>query len=206
MGLRPSWDSLIQDLRASQEADRVVAEIVQHYSAADRHYHNLDHLADVLGTVDRLSDEAHNPVAVRLAAWFHDVIYDSRAKDNEERSADYAASALQGLGAASGLIAEVSRLILLTKSHRADAGDADARVLIDADLAILGATEEGYERYAAAIRREYAWVPEPAYRAGRRDVLERFLRQPRIFQTARLFGSLEARARDNLARELASLA
>jgi predicted metal-dependent HD superfamily phosphohydrolase len=160
----------------------------------------------VLEQVDRLHDDARNPDAVRLAAWFHDVIYDSRAKDNEERSADYAVSALQQLGAAPGLIAEVSRLILLTKSHVADAGDADAVVLLDADLAILGAAEECYRRYAAAIRQEYAWVPAPDYRAGRCQVLERFLQRPQIFRTARLFAEREAQARRNLAWETACLA
>jgi len=42
------------------------------------------------------------------------------------------------------------------------------------DLAVLGAARQDYEAYAAAVHREYSWVPEPLWVEGRRKVLERF--------------------------------
>jgi predicted metal-dependent HD superfamily phosphohydrolase len=75
-------------------------------------------------------------------------------------------------------------------------------VLLDADLAILGASEIDYQAYAVSIRREYAWVPEPEYRKGRRQVLERFLTRPRIFH---FLSHLEEPARRNLVAEIARL-
>jgi predicted metal-dependent HD superfamily phosphohydrolase len=78
-------------------------------------------------------------------------------------------------------------------------------VLLDADLAILGATEERYRQYAADIRREYAWVPDAEYRAGRASVLEVFLARPRIYWHELTFEEGEARARANLRAELAGL-
>src|SRR5205823_690987 len=137
---------------------------------------------------------------VKLAAWLHDVIYDSKASDNEERSARYAERLCKELSIPEGTL--VSSLISKTKAH--DAGeDTDAQVLIDADLAILGASEPVYGDYAEKIWREYSWVPEAEYRQGRRRVLESFLSRPKIYH---FLGHLEESARRNLADEIARLA
>ena len=96
----------------------------------------------------------------------------------------------------------VAALILKTKTHEAGS-DADAQVLIDADLAILGADDPSYRAYAKQIRQEYDWVPEPEFRSGRRQVLERFLSRPRIFH---FLTNLETPARRNIAAEIARLA
>ncbi len=152
----------------------------------------------MLATTHSLGWYACNLKAVKLATWLHDVIYDSRAPDNEERSADYAERLCVRLCIPDGHL--VAALILKTKTHDAG-GDPDAQVLIDADLAILGASEPVYRDYADAIRQEYGWVPEPEYRAGRRQVLQTFLRRPKIF---RLLRHLEYSARQNLADEIAN--
>jgi predicted metal-dependent HD superfamily phosphohydrolase len=137
---------------------------------------------------------------VKLAAWLHDVIYDSKASDNEERNALYAERLCGQLAISEGPL--VAALIRKTKTH--DAGDdADAQVLIDADLAMLGAREPVYRDYAGKIRREYAWVPEADYRKGRRRVLESFLSRPSIYH---LLGQLEEPARHNIASEISRLA
>jgi len=65
-------------------------DISNRYAEPGRFYHTLDHVQNVLVTVDSIASHARNLDAVRLAGWLHDVIYDSRASDNEERSADYA--------------------------------------------------------------------------------------------------------------------
>jgi predicted metal-dependent HD superfamily phosphohydrolase len=140
---------------------------------------------------------------VALAAFLHDVVYDSRASDNEERSAEYARELLTGFGAERDVREETARLILLTKTHEASADDDGCR-LLDADLSILGAEPEVYDAYARAIRQEYAWVPEEEYRAGRRRVLERFLARPHIYFTP-AFRAREDQARSNIAHEIASL-
>jgi predicted metal-dependent HD superfamily phosphohydrolase len=205
----PTTDALHESLHhfgvARESCEAVFADLVRRYEEEGRHYHNLRHLAEVLAVVDSFAGEPTDLAAVRLAAWFHDAVYDSRAKDNEEQSAALAETVLNGFGLPPPLVAEVRRLILLTKTHATGAEDRAGHILLDADLAILGADEGRYDEYAAAIRREYAWVDEPAYRAGRGQVLEGFLRRPRLYFTDRLFASHEARARENLRRELAAL-
>jgi predicted metal-dependent HD superfamily phosphohydrolase len=175
-------------------------EIVQAYSGPGRFYHTLDHVMDVLNTVERLAALARNLNAVKLAAWLHDVIYDSKASDNEERSARYAERLCEELAIPEGHL--VAALIRRTKTHVAE-DDADAQVLIDADLAILGASEAVYRDYAEKIRQEYAWVPESEYRQGRRRVLESFLSRPRLLH---FLGQLEEPARRNLEAEVSRLA
>jgi predicted metal-dependent HD superfamily phosphohydrolase len=197
--LEAAWDLLLHVLRVDPAGS--FKEIVALYSPSDRYYHNLDHIAAVLATVMELGSAAVNRRTLTLAAWLHDVVYDPRAGDNEERSADYARDLLGRLGVAAPLIDETARLILLTKTHQSEPHDTDGGILLDADLAILGTNAAAYDVYAAAIRREYAWVPEGQWRTGQARVLESFLQRPRIFTTATLFERAEVHARQNLRRE-----
>jgi predicted metal-dependent HD superfamily phosphohydrolase len=196
-----SWKNLLHGWGvAPGQAGPTFDGIIQAYSGPGRFYHTLDHVMAVLATVEGLAPHANNLNAVKLAAWLHDVIYDSKASDNEERSAHYAERLCEDLAICEG--PRVAALIRTTKAHEAG-GDADAQVLIDADLAILGASEPVYQDYAEKIRQEYAWVPETEYRRGRRRILESFLTKPRIYH---LLCHLEEPARRNLAAEIARLA
>ena len=189
-----AWD--VDWILAGQKFD----EVFTHYSEPSRFYHTLDHIKTVLEVVENLAPSARNPNVVKMAAWLHDVIYDSKASDNEESSAAFAERLCQELAIPEGR--HVAALILKTKTH--DAGDdLDAQVLLDADLSVLGTSELAYQNYAQQIRREFAWVPEPEYRSGRQKVLTKFLARPRIYQLLR---RLEEPARLNIASEIAQLA
>lgn len=181
-------------------ARRAFDDVSHRYSEPGRFYHTLDHVQTVLNTVESLSSSARNLNAVKLAVWLHDVIYDSKASDNEERSAEFAERLCHDLSIPEGRV--VASLILKTKTHDAD-DDPDAKVLLDADLAILGANQRDYQNYAEQIRQEYTWVAEPEYRAGRRHVLTKFLARPTIFQ---YLSHLEEPARRNISAEIAQLA
>ena len=160
-----------------------------------RRYHDERHIAAMLGEL--AAGQASRELIA--AIWLHDVIYDPRAADNEERSAEQARRDLAG----SGVDAErVAALILATKHHHA--ATEEERLLVDLDLGVLGAPPGAYARYAVEIRAEYAHVPDEAYRAGRAQVLRRFLDRPAIYATAG-FAILEERARANLAGEIAGL-
>ena len=153
----------------------------------------------------RLADTAVDPAAVQLAIWFHDAAYDPRSTDNERRSAILAAELLRPLGVPEPTLEHVAAMIRATAHNSSAPSDADTDVLLDADLAILSAEERRYSRYAADIRREYAWVDDAAYCAGRTKVLEGFLNRPRIYRTDRMFSAAEESARRNLLREVEQL-
>lgn len=153
--------------------------------------------------VDLLRDLADDPIAVELAAVFHDAVYDPAAPpgENERASAALAAELLAGRPD----VEEVMRLVLLTAGHDAAPDDRNGAVLSDADLAILGSSPERYDEYAADVRAEYAHVDDEAWRRGRSAVLRSFLARDRIYRTDRAHDRFDAAARRNLARELAAL-
>lgn len=205
--LRSEWGRLTGPFGAGAgPGEERFVDLARRYSEPGRFYHNLVHLGEVLARIKSLRDLARSPEAVELAAWFHDAVYDPRAADNEEKSAALAGEALRRLLVPPEMVQATKALILRTKDHRATAEDVDSHILLDADLAILGESEPRYDEYAGAIRREYAWVSEPQYRSGRKRVLEGFLGRGRIYLTDRMHVALDARARQNLAREIASLA
>ena len=102
---------------------------------------------------------------MEAALWFHDAVYDSRAGDNEARSAEWARRALAELGIPPAVADDVARLVRLT-DHADPAPDPAGRLLCDIDLAILGREPEAFDTYDRHIREEYAWVPEADFRAG----------------------------------------
>lgn len=175
------------------------------YSQPGRGYHNWVHIAAMLKGLQAVRAEAEFAEAhfdeIALAIYFHDVVYDPRAKDNEEKSA-----ALLLLQAPKGnpALSRIEAMIVATQTHTAR-DDLSTRLLLDLDLATLGSTPDLYNRYAAAIRFEYAFVPEDQWRVGRAAVLERFLERPVIYQTSYFHTRLEAAARGNLRREIDQL-
>jgi predicted metal-dependent HD superfamily phosphohydrolase len=204
--LQDNWFYIFAALPVAVErAQSLLQELLARYAEPHRHYHNLEHLHQVLATAVALQPLADDFTAVQLAAWFHDAVYDPRAADNEARSAAYAVASLRALGLPPAQVTAVERLILATRSHLAEPGDHDAHVLLDADLAILGSDPEQYDAYTRVIRREYEWVPEVQYRHGRRQVLERFVARESIYHTTPMMTVYEQAARSNLQRELTRL-
>ena len=173
------------------------------YADPSRGYHDTTHLAEVLGRIDELAEAgvAFDHLPVRLAAWFHDAVYDGE-RDAEERSATWAEHALPGL-VGDDVVAEVARLVRLTETHRPSEDDPDGCVLSDADLGVLAAPPERYASYVAAVRAEYAHLDDATFAAGRRAVLEGLLSKPRLFHTAYAHDRWEDDARANVAAELA---
>jgi predicted metal-dependent HD superfamily phosphohydrolase len=200
IALRRGW--------AEPATTAVREELVRAYGEPHRHYHTLDHIAELIDLFERHGQGIAERDTAMLAILFHDAVYDPRRNDNEEASAALAAGRLAALGVASGLVGEVSRYILATRHGQSAAPVAEAglKLLLDLDLSILGAPPERYRAYAEAIRREYAFVPDALYRPGRRRVLEAFLARERIYRTDRLSALWAERARANLAAEMAELA
>jgi predicted metal-dependent HD superfamily phosphohydrolase len=171
------------------------------YTAPSRHYHNLAHIEDCLGALARVENLSSLEREILSAAiWWHDVVYDATRADNEELSAQLAEQHVR-----LDIRQEVGRLIRLTKTHDVQPDDRLGAILISIDLSILGAEPARYDAYAAAIRQEFIHVPEDDYRAGRARVLSQFAARPVIFPDAAFAARYDRQARENLARELASL-
>jgi predicted metal-dependent HD superfamily phosphohydrolase len=202
--LLEAWQALTRTHTTSVDARNTGRALLASWAEPHRRYHTTDHLRDVLSRVDELAAHATDPDAVRLAAWYHDAVY-SRAPDDEERSARRAEAELTRLGVVPGLVAEVARLVRLTAAHDPPAGDRNGETLCDADLAILAAEPERYRRNTAAVRAEYAHVPDDAFRAGRARIISALLAAPALYRTPVGHRQWEQRARANLAAELREL-
>ncbi|MGW3543197.1 HD domain-containing protein [Nocardia niigatensis] len=190
---------------AGPRARPVGEDLVRRYSEPHRRYHTVEHLAAMLVVIDDLAADAEDLDAVRYAAFFHDAVYAMDGGDNEEASARLAETTLPALGVDAATVAEVARLVRLTGGHHPEPDDRNGAVLCDADLAILAADESAYAAYTAAVRAEYAHVPDELFRAGRAAVLAALAEQPRLFRTPAACDRYESAARANLAAELAEL-
>jgi predicted metal-dependent HD superfamily phosphohydrolase len=209
-----SWS---QDVRAvaphahNAAVERSGADLLARWTEAARRYHTTRHLVEMFWALEELEDaceidERQGSVA-RLAAWFHDAIYDPSARwgSNEADSAALARDTLQQLGIGDDDIDSIDRLIRLTVSHDGDAAEPLDAAFHDADLWILSAPDERFDSYCDQVRAEYGHVPETAYRHGRAAILEPLLHRDTIYRTSHALHGWEAPARVNLARELARL-
>jgi predicted metal-dependent HD superfamily phosphohydrolase len=197
------WHDLLSRCQAQPtDPDPYGTDLLTRWSQPHRLYHCLGHLVAVLDHIEKLAGYAADPDAVLLAAWFHDAVYRPDLTENEERSARLAERALPGAGVAADLAAEVARLVRLTVSHDPAPGDSNGEVLCDADLAVLAGAPSAYAAYAAAVREEYAFVPDDVFRQGRAAVLRQLLALPRLFRTPSGHAQWEQAARRNVATEL----
>ncbi|AXK35514.1 hypothetical protein DVA86_25540 [Streptomyces armeniacus] len=212
-GLLERWTALLARVRADAPASGPAldpapdpaaygANLLARWAEPQRRYHTTDHLRAVLDHVDALAGHAADPDAVRLAAWFHDAVYRPDRSENEERSAHLAERALAEAGVPADRTAEVARLVRLTAGHDPAPGDTNGEVLCDADLAVLAGSPEAYAHYAAAVRQEYGFVPDDAFRAGRKQVLHQLLALPHLFRTPYGRTHWERTARHNVRAEL----
>jgi predicted metal-dependent HD superfamily phosphohydrolase len=198
------WTATWETLGAPPPAG-VYEELLARHAEPERHYHTARHLDECFAALTAVRQDAEHPVEVELALWFHDAIYDPQRHDNEERSAAWARSVLAQAGVAASVVERVAALIMATR-HDATPVGADASVLVDVDLSILGAPSARFDEYERDVRREYAWVPEIVFRRRRREILERLLARPQLFSTPRMRELHEHAARANLARSLRRLA
>jgi predicted metal-dependent HD superfamily phosphohydrolase len=203
--LPEAWLRAAAAVGARSDVAQAGAELLGRYAEPHRRYHDLAHLDDVLRHVDELAEHARDVHVVRVAAWFHDAVYDPPASDNEESSARLAETTLSELRVDDGIVAEIARLVRGTADHAPAPGDLDAAVLCDADLAILASGPDRYQVYVEAVRAEYEHVDDRAFADGRAAVLRRLLARDPMFSTPTGRDRWEAAARANVTAELARL-
>jgi predicted metal-dependent HD superfamily phosphohydrolase len=204
--LKSQWDDLLSFYNPDKSIkDNWFQILKERYSEKSRFYHNLSHVKTLLNLLESLKDKIQDHNAIRFSIWFHDAVYNTKRKDNEEESASLASEILGKLHANTETIKFVRELILATKGHSGNNLSGDAKLFLDMDLAILGMSEETYIKYSKAIREEYSWVPEPVYRRSRKKILESFIARESIYVTDEMNERFEEQARKNIGGEIKSL-
>lgn len=197
------WESWASECGESETSRVVWTDLINRWGEPHRGYHNLQHLLHVLIVIDELAHEGEDLHATRLAAWFHDAVYDPQASDNEARSAELAGTSLASLTLDSALIDEVRALIMMTETHETAAESGRASLLMhDADLAILGVPAAQYLRYINGVRAEYAHIPDEDFKTARSLILQGFLDRDQIYLLPEARAAYENNARTNIAAEL----
>ena len=199
------WTDAWRDLRLPPPAPDVLAALLARWAEPHRKYHTPQHLHECLALFDGDRALAEHPGEVAIALWFHDAIYDTARHDNELASADWASQVLLRAGAAPDVAARVHALVMATR-HREVPATPDAKLLVDIDLAILGAEPARFAEYERQIRDEYGFVPEDVFGDKRAAILRGFLDRPTLFSTPAYAARFDAPARANLARAIAGLA
>ncbi len=174
-----------------------------------RRYHTANHVAWVIRHVEELAttEPIEHLDEVVAAAFYHDAVYEPAYPANERASARLARRDLASIGWNADAVERVASMIEATE-HSASISEpptADTAVLLDADLAVLGADPGAYSAYVTGVRAEYRHVADDDWAVGRAAVLEGFLQRPAIFRTPSGRDRWEARARANLTAELAEL-
>ena len=184
----------------------LLERLVLRHREHQRRYHRIEHVEAVLGHIDELAtrESIGDLGVVVAAALYHDAIYESQHPANERASARLARRDLLALGWDTSRATMVGTMIEGTKAH-ADPPDTGTAALFDADLAILGAADVEYRRYASKVRDEYGHLNDAEWTAGRASVLTAFLERQTIYATATGRERWEVAARANITAELAEL-
>jgi predicted metal-dependent HD superfamily phosphohydrolase len=199
--LRARFTALWVRLGANADVDPIFDSVLQGWKEPHRRYHGLDHLGDCLARLDESPAAGKDRDLAEAALWYHDLVYQPGAADNEARSAARARADLAGSGAPEPVAEEVARLVQLT-DHAVPPVDPLAALVCDVDLSILGRSAEEFEEYEQRIREEYREVPDSLWRSGRARVLTNLLSRDPLFRTGHFQRHYETSARRNLRHSL----
>lgn len=184
---------------------KLFTQVAKIYSSPDRHYHDMNHLYEVISMWDAHKHLLKDADAIFIAAIYHDIVYKPKRKDNEDKSQwFYMSKIAENLPGIKHSI--VCKAILATK-HNSESeqyykDNKDIQYLLDFDLEILGTRHhDTYEWYRNGVRKEYSMFSSKIYKAGRKAVLEKFLSRSSIYLTPE-FKKIEKRARKNLKNEI----
>ncbi len=177
--------------------------VTEHYSKPNRHYHNLKHIENLITQIQQLSLSADDNAILINVAVFHDVIYKAGRKDNENKSAEFAANWLSKFNLGTIESQMIFDIIRSTNTHQSS--DFLTQLFLDIDLSILGENEENYQEYIVQIRKEHIQIPNYLYKIGRKRFLKQMLSREVIFTTPEYFEAFEIDARKNLKNELIDL-
>lgn len=202
------WFGLMTELGFPQNQP-VFDQLLEAYSERHRRYHNESHIDTVLSTFDTTREFASEPGHVELALWFHDAVYKIFSSSNEEDSAvwarDFVLSQSDSSLCDNQLLARDVYSLIMSTRHNTMPERHDEKLIVDIDLAILGAPKSEYDKFEQSIRKEYKLIPWPVYRKKRIEILQGFLQRSHIYSLGHFRDGLEVTARSNLSDAIDNL-
>lgn len=196
--------------RCAKNGSRSVAgecfeEVMRHYTEPHRRYHTPEHVAHCLEQFDDARAGMDYPDTVELAIWYHDVIYNNGARDNELQSARLFERRARPVMPAS-VVERVHGLIMVTVHPHACPQTGDQGYMIDIDLSSFGLPWPRFQRDSIAVREEFPHMSDEEFYTKQCEFLSKLLERDYFCYTEFFRARHEARARENITRYLEELA
>jgi len=183
MKTRTRIEEILQFFKFS---DTVIEKVLNAYNHKGRYYHNLKHIIEMLEYADRtcgkLSEEEQT--ALYMAIIFHDVVYDTRSKTNEEDSFIFFQEAIGPFSAFlhtdewlkwERIEIKVKEMIMATKAHEYEESLPEyVKIIIRADLERLTLPFPTFWENTKQIMKEYYWVDFSDFKKGRMEFFESY--------------------------------
>ncbi len=196
------WERCMPD-RMVRSAEDVYRELEGRYSHPHRHYHDLRHILACLRHFDTISDQLTWPDAVEMALWFHDVIWEPDADDNERRSAELFLGCAEG-DADTNFLEVVHNLVMMTV-HPSEPQSVDEQFTVDIDLASFGLPWEEFIRLGELVRNEFPHVSDRDFDSDQLRIFEMLASRPYFYFTEFFRSRYDATAQSNLRRRITQL-
>ena len=202
--IRALWSRRVERGADPAAADAAWDALVRAYTEPHRRYHDIDHLDHCLHGLDLAATVARDPDTLELAIWFHDMVHEPGAGDNEARSAEVFAHLL-GSYLAPADVDRIRRLILTT-AHRELPNGGDERFIADIDLSSLAKPWPQFLADSEDLRAEEPAKSDAAYYRAKARFFRALLARARLFNTPPFQLRYETKGRENIRRFLALLA
>ena len=98
-------------------AGKLWDEIEKGYTAKKRYYHNQSHLENLLKELTSIKESIEDWDCIIFSIVYHDIVYNTHQKDNEEQSAALAEQRLAEIAFPADRINKCVQQILATKGH-----------------------------------------------------------------------------------------
>lgn len=180
------------------KAQKLLDNVLKHYSEPHRFYHNVSHLENGLRIYFGLFDHIDRHT---FYAWaYHDIWYMPLSKYNEERSAHMLYTDAQVLGLDERETDWAVDMVMATKLN-----SENWTVVNDMDLSVFGQPADIYNLYRTNIRAEYPLISDETFRAGRLHVLKQLTQRKPFFKRREFQELYGAQAEMNLLSEITEL-
>lgn len=189
------WRRCLLD-KASDESAAIHARLIASYSEPQRYYHTLVHIEHCLSLFDKISHKLQNAAAVELAIWFHDVVYQPDAIDNEQLSANLFMATTNGIFDDT-FRNTVYQHVMATSHNGSEIKNADTKYLVDIDLSSFGQPWAEFIFDSNNLRLEMEGLSDKEFYQRKVRFLKKLFSQPRFFKSDYFYNKYETQARQN---------
>jgi predicted metal-dependent HD superfamily phosphohydrolase len=200
MSIKSKIIQLLNKLQVNGKCNinEMTSDILNAYGEHHRHYHNLDHIESCFKEFEEIESKTNYFLLTKFALLYHDYVYIPMYPGNELASGFKAILDATELGLSESNCDIIKFLVCSTIHNEPLHNIEDAKLLCDIDLSIFGKNREEFLGYEKNIRKEFWFLNDEKFCRGRIEILEEFMKRPRIYLTDYFYNKYEKEAKENL--------